>query len=214
MKEEGKTSKAPLTESFLRWGNLKIVLLALFGGVAGQAVVWYTGKFYALFFLLQTLKLDGPDREHARRRLAHPRHAVLHRLRLALRQDRPQEDHPGGLPHRRPDLLPDVQGAHQVREPCDLRGAGDEPGHGGRERRGLQLPVRSDRQAQVHELLRRREELARRRRSRTTTRSRPRARSRASRSAAPSSRASPAPSCRLPSSRRRWPSSTRRSATR
>ncbi|ABS27536.1 MFS transporter [Anaeromyxobacter sp. Fw109-5] len=58
MKEEGKASKAPLTESFLRWGNLKIVLLVLFGGVAGQAVVWYTGMFYELFFLLQALKLD------------------------------------------------------------------------------------------------------------------------------------------------------------
>jgi MFS family permease len=58
MKAEGKGSKAPLTESFLRWGNLKIVLLALFGGVAGQAVVWYTGMFYELFFLLQTLKLE------------------------------------------------------------------------------------------------------------------------------------------------------------
>ncbi len=58
MKEEGKSSKAPLTESFLRWGNLKIVLLVLFGGVAGQAVVWYTGMFYELFFLLQALKLE------------------------------------------------------------------------------------------------------------------------------------------------------------
>ena len=57
MKAEGKASKAPLTESFLRCGNLKIVLLVLFGGVAGQAVVWYTGMFYELFFLLQTLKL-------------------------------------------------------------------------------------------------------------------------------------------------------------
>ncbi|WP_242395118.1 MFS transporter [Anaeromyxobacter oryzisoli] len=58
MKAEGKSSKAPLTESFLRWGNLKVVLLVLFGGVAGQAVVWYTGMFYELFFLTQTLKVD------------------------------------------------------------------------------------------------------------------------------------------------------------
>ncbi|HTY98940.1 MAG TPA: MFS transporter, partial [Rhodocyclaceae bacterium] len=58
MKAEGKVSKGPVTESFGRWGNLKIVLLALFGGTAGQAVVWYTGQFYALFFLLQTLKLE------------------------------------------------------------------------------------------------------------------------------------------------------------
>ncbi|WP_371356571.1 MFS transporter [Pseudomonas chlororaphis] len=58
MKAEGKASKAPLTESFARWDNLKIVIMALLGGTAGQAVVWYTGQFYALFFLLQTLKIN------------------------------------------------------------------------------------------------------------------------------------------------------------
>ncbi len=61
MKAEGKRSKAPLTESFGQWRNLKIVLIALFGLTAGQAVVWYTGQFYALFFLTQTLKVDGFD---------------------------------------------------------------------------------------------------------------------------------------------------------
>ena len=59
MKAEGKASKAPLTEAFARWGNLKYVILALLGLVAGQAVVWYTGQFYALFFLTQTLKVDA-----------------------------------------------------------------------------------------------------------------------------------------------------------
>src|SRR6478735_4819762 len=59
MKEEGTRSKAPLTEAFGRWENAKIGLIALFGGTAGQAVVWYTGQFYALFFLTQTLKIDG-----------------------------------------------------------------------------------------------------------------------------------------------------------
>jgi MFS family permease len=59
IKAEGKTSKAPLTEAFGEWKNLKIVLLALFGLTAGQAVVWYTGQFYSLFFLTQTLKVDG-----------------------------------------------------------------------------------------------------------------------------------------------------------
>jgi len=59
MVEEGKTSKSPLTESFARWPNLKLVLLALAGLTAGQAVVWYTGQFYALFFLEKTLKVDG-----------------------------------------------------------------------------------------------------------------------------------------------------------
>jgi hypothetical protein len=59
MKDEGKRSKAPLTEAFGRWDNAKIALIALFGGTAGQAVVWYCGQFYALFFLTQTLKVDG-----------------------------------------------------------------------------------------------------------------------------------------------------------
>ena len=59
MKAEGKTSKAPLSESFGQWKNLKIVILALVGLTAGQAVVWYSGQFYALFFLTQALKVDG-----------------------------------------------------------------------------------------------------------------------------------------------------------
>ncbi len=59
MKAEGRTSKAPLRESFGQWSNLKIVLIALFGLTAGQAVVWYTGQFYALFFLTQALKIDS-----------------------------------------------------------------------------------------------------------------------------------------------------------
>ncbi len=59
MKEEGKQSKAPLKDSFGKWSNLKIVLLALLGLTAGQAVVWYTGQFYALFFLTKTLGLEA-----------------------------------------------------------------------------------------------------------------------------------------------------------
>ncbi|AYM58193.1 MULTISPECIES: MFS transporter [Agrobacterium] len=59
MKEEGKTSKAPLSEAFGQWKNAKIALLALVGAVIGQAVVWYTGQFYALFFLQSILKVDG-----------------------------------------------------------------------------------------------------------------------------------------------------------
>ena len=59
MKAEGRASKAPLTESFGNWSNGKIVLLALFGATAGQAVVWYAGQFYSLFFLTQTLKIEA-----------------------------------------------------------------------------------------------------------------------------------------------------------
>ncbi|MET0319214.1 MAG: MFS transporter [Duganella sp.] len=59
MKAEGKTSKAPLSEAFGQWRNLKVVILALIGLTMGQAVVWYTGQFYALFFMTETLKIDG-----------------------------------------------------------------------------------------------------------------------------------------------------------
>ncbi|MDR7155444.1 MFS family permease [Sphingobium xenophagum] len=59
MKDEGTTSKAPLTEAFGKWGNLRWVIIALLGAVMGQAVVWYAGQFYALFFLEKTLRVDG-----------------------------------------------------------------------------------------------------------------------------------------------------------
>ena len=59
MKAQGTSSKAPLTESFARWGNMRLVILALLGATAGQAVVWYCGQFYALFFLTQVLKVDA-----------------------------------------------------------------------------------------------------------------------------------------------------------
>ena len=58
MKEEGRTSKAPLTESFGQWKNMRIVIIALLGLTAGQGVVWYTGQFYALFFLTAQLKVE------------------------------------------------------------------------------------------------------------------------------------------------------------
>ncbi len=59
MKKAGMTSKAPLTEAFGRWRHLRIVLISLLGAVMGQAVVWYTGQFYALFFLERILRVDG-----------------------------------------------------------------------------------------------------------------------------------------------------------
>ncbi len=86
MKEEGNGSKAPITESFFRYPNNKYVLLALLGATAGQGVVWYTGQFYALFFLQITVTVDIITRLHPRRVLAPHRHAVLRLLRLAVRQ--------------------------------------------------------------------------------------------------------------------------------
>ena len=59
MKDEGKASKRPLSEAFGTWSNAKIALLALLGATAGEAVIWYGGQFYALFFLTQTLKVDA-----------------------------------------------------------------------------------------------------------------------------------------------------------
>jgi MFS family permease len=59
LKKQGRLSKAPLTEAFARWSNLKLVILALVGATAGQAVVWYGGQFYALFFLEKILQLDS-----------------------------------------------------------------------------------------------------------------------------------------------------------
>ncbi|MFM7053124.1 MAG: MFS transporter [Bacteroidota bacterium] len=59
LKEKGQTSKNPLKESFGKWSNLKFVLIALFGAVAGQGVVWYTGQFYAMNFCIKTLSVDA-----------------------------------------------------------------------------------------------------------------------------------------------------------
>src|ERR1700751_2307304 len=59
MKDEGTTSKRPLSEAFGEWSNAKIAILALFGATAGEAVIWYGGQFYALFFLTQTVKVPG-----------------------------------------------------------------------------------------------------------------------------------------------------------
>ena len=58
MKEEAATSKAPLSEAFGKWSNVKWVLVALFGCVMGQAVIWYTGTFYGLTYMKQTLRMD------------------------------------------------------------------------------------------------------------------------------------------------------------
>ena len=97
MKDEGKQSKRPLTEAFGQWANAKIALLALLGATAGEAVVWYGGQFYALFFLTQTLKVPGVTAQIMIAVALAARHAVLHPVRLAVGQDRPQADHPGRL---------------------------------------------------------------------------------------------------------------------
>ena len=128
MKDEGKGSKAPLTEAFGNWSNAKIVLIALLGGVMGQGVVWYTGQFYALFFMQSILKVDGYTAN------------LLIAWSLLLgtgffvfwgalsRQDRPQADHPGRLSDRGADVLPDLPHDHHQRQP--------DPGKSHRNREG------------------------------------------------------------------------------
>ena len=96
MKEEGKGSKAPLTEAFGQWKNAKIALLALFGLTAGQAVVWYSGQFYALFFLQNVLKVDAQSVNIMIAIALALGTDLLRGVRLAVRQDRPQADHHGG----------------------------------------------------------------------------------------------------------------------
>ena len=88
----------------------KIAILALLGATAGEAVVWYGGQFYALFFLTQTLKVPAVDAQIMIAIALCDRHAVLHPVRLAVGQDRPQADHAGGLRARGADLLPDLPG--------------------------------------------------------------------------------------------------------
>ena len=104
MKAQGKGSKAPLTDSFANWPNAKIVLLALFGATAGQGVVWYTGQFYALFFLTLYLKVD-----YLTAYMLIGTSLVIGTpffifFGSAVGPDRPQVDHHGGLPDRGPHV--------------------------------------------------------------------------------------------------------------
>ena len=154
MKEEGKGSKAPLTEAFGQWRNAKIALLALFGAVVGQAVVWYSGQFYALFFLQNILKVDGQSAKHHGRGIAAPRHRLLRLLRLAVGQDRPQADHHGRPAARHGHLLPAVQGADLGRQSGAGRSTGNHPGNRHRRSGRLQIPVQPDRHGEVHDILR------------------------------------------------------------
>ncbi len=139
MKSEGRQSVAPLKDAFGTWSNLKIVILALLGLVMGQAVVWYTGQFYALFFLEKVLKVDSLTAYALvaiSLALATPGFSVL---RMAVRSCWPQAHHPGRNAYRSLDLFSAVQGAdtrsqsaigagadciarHRDRRPGSLRG--------------------------------------------------------------------------------------------
>ena len=108
LKAEGKTSKAPITDSYGTAERWKMFFIVLFGATAGQAVVWYTGQFYALFFLQTILKVPLDTAYKIVAIALRPRHAVLRRLRRAVGSHRPQEDHHDRLPARRADVHPDL----------------------------------------------------------------------------------------------------------
>ena len=154
MVEEGTASKRPLTEAFGQWSNAKIAILALLGATAGEAVVWYGGQFYALFFLTQTIKVPAVDAQIMIAIALADRHALLHPVRLAVGQDRPQADHDGGLPARGDDLLPDLPGPHALRQP--EAGSGARGIAGGRHRRSgrVLVPVQGDGHRDLHHRLR------------------------------------------------------------
>jgi MFS family permease len=122
MKAEGRTSKAPLTESFARWENLRWVLVALFGAVGGQAVVGSTGQFYALFFLEKTLKVDGET---------------------TVRQDRAQADRTMRVRARSDRLLSALWCAHQRGQSGTCPRTDRRPGRRDRLSGRMLVPVRS-----------------------------------------------------------------------
>ncbi len=84
MKEEGSLSKARLSEAFGQWRNLKVVIFALLGLVAGQAVVWYTGQFYALVLLAEHSQSRSVHRQRAHRMVADPGDRRVHLFRDAV----------------------------------------------------------------------------------------------------------------------------------
>jgi Arabinose efflux permease len=152
MKEEGKHSTAPLTESFARWGNLKLVMLALFGATAARRGVVLRPVLRDVF-----PGQHAEDRRHdhaaADRCGTADRYAVLRGVRLAVGQDRPQAGGAGRLPARRADLLPDLQGAYPLRQPGHRSGQrGCTDPRAGRSRQ-LQRADRPDREEGIHQLM-------------------------------------------------------------
>ena len=150
-------SKAPLTESFAKWANLKIVLLALFGATAGQAVVWYGGQFYALLFLEKTLQVDSTSAQlvmAAALLIATPFFVVFGSLSDKIGRKKIVLT---GCLLAALTYFPIFQGIAHFANPALDRGGEVLAGDGGGESGGLQLPVRPDRQEEVHERLRPRE---------------------------------------------------------
>jgi len=123
LKASGKSSTKPLSDAF-RNNAWKLMALALFGATAGQGVVWYTGQFYALFFLADGVGSVAGDIGADRRGGLDPGHAVLLGVRQAVRPDRTKTNHPRGLPAGRGDLRAAVRGDERGVRPAER------PGHG------------------------------------------------------------------------------------
>ena len=150
MKEEGKTSKRPLSEAFGEWSNAKIAILALLGATAGEAVVWYGGQFYALFFLTQTIKVPAVTAQImivVALALGTPGFVIFGWLsdkigRKPIILDR--------LPAGGVDLFPDLQGDHPLRQ----SEARDRAFGGARDRdrrsQRMLVPVQGDRHREIH----------------------------------------------------------------
>jgi len=156
MKEEGAASKAPLREAFGNWNNGKIALIALFGLTAGQAVVWYSGQFYALFFMQSVIKVDSfTANVFVAWSLILGTYGFIFFGRLSDTH-RPQADHPRRLPDRGDHLLPGVQLPCQDRQPDAACGAGNRS-HRDCGSGQVLVPVQPDRDGQVHHLLRHRQ---------------------------------------------------------
>src|SRR3984885_6128885 len=172
MKAEGTTSKRPLTEAFGQWSNAKIAILALLGATAGEAVVWYGGQFYALFFLTQTIKVPGVTAQIMiviALALGTPgfvifgwlsdkigrQPIILARLGLAAEKTRPKADHSRRLPAGRVDLFPDLQGDYALRQSEARDRAFVIARDGDRRPRRVFIPVQGNQHRKIHHQLRR-----------------------------------------------------------
>jgi hypothetical protein len=161
MRASGKLAKHPLRESLGRWSNLRLVLLALFGAMAGQAVNRL--RIARLHEPVPDADAEGGrvNVESARRCVAACSDSVLSGRRQDCRSHRPQAASRHWLLDRGADVLPDLPRAHALRQSADRSGAGEQSGRGRRRSARVQLSVRSSRRRALHELVRRREERAR-----------------------------------------------------
>ena len=149
MKEEGKLCKSPLRDSFGKWENLKVVLIALFSINAGQAVTFYAAQFYVLFFLTQFLKMDPAAGQQSADRQRDHRRTVLHLFWLAVGQGRAQtsaDDRPVAG-HRA--VLPDLQDPGPLRQPGHRPGQPPGTDHRAGRPGHLHLPVRPGGQGEI-----------------------------------------------------------------